>query len=256
MRRYILLLLVQISLTSSGQVHRPEKSFYPVYAIYPHLLDTATNTEYVYDENGILVCALAVIDTTQLYRRVTYYFANKNKSWEYSEKYNRRCDTTRSWTENGILQYMEIYSDTGYTVLDFSYESGRILQVGNYMYSKDSGASVTIRDSATFETYESAPCSSDCLQRCGPWFTFYENGQLESEGKYLPNVFMIDYPTKDSAGIAVIVRRSGFEDNQYTMGIRCSTYLKDGTWKYYNENGKEIGEEYYDGGFLKSKTGY
>lgn len=240
---------------SSGQVHHAEKSFYPIYAIYPHILDSATNTVYIYDDSASLVCTIALIDTTQLYRRVTFYYANKNKSWQFSEKNQLRCDTMRQWTENGKLHGIEIYSDTDYVSIDFS-ENGNILQMGTYSVCRDTFGPYIIRDSTTFDIYEAGRCDSDYFVPSGVWYTFHENGTLESEGRYLPREFGVMYPTVDSAGIAVVVKKTSFDMSNYSMGITCSTQLKDGTWLYYNDQGNLTWEEYYEGGLLRNSIQY
>ncbi len=253
MKNIFLIILLQYSINGFAQYPIHEKPFEDVYANYPHILDSVSNTEYVYDDSAILVCTIEWIDTSQFHRRVTHYFGNGNKSDEYVEKNHEYCDTLRRWTRSGLLAYMEINSDTGFLSIDFWNETGTIFQWGTYSHYSDISGSYIIRDSTTFDIYESERCNTRCFVPTGTWFMFHENGVLESEGKYLPQAFTVKYPIVDSAGIAVVVKKTGF-DEIILSGILCITFLKDGAWNYYSENGEKIREEYYKGGLLKSTT--
>jgi len=72
--------------------------------------------------------------------------------------------------------------------------------------------------------------------RAGNWVEYYKNGQLKSIGEYYPIEFTISFSE-------VISDSSG--NFKYSTSY-SPYYFKDKTWKYYNECGELIKEEYYE----------
>ena len=186
---------------------------------------------------------------------VTYYPDGKKRE-EHLEKNHDMYDTMRAWTEEGYLEKMNIYTDTGYTAFYF-YEDGTVWEAGRYLRSVAQPEYREIYDSAKFDKYYTASCNLKCLthtchdicyERIGIWKTYHPNGIIESEGHYLPMEFRVDYPMKDSSGTFVMVEKTSFEIER---GVICSAFLKDGVWFYYDPNGILMKVEIYFNGKLK-----
>ncbi len=83
--------------------------------------------------------------------------------------------------------------------------------------------------------------------RIGNWTTFYENGQQESTGIYLPQPFYVG--RIDTAQIEDIENEALVECVVKSESI---IFLKDKTWQYFSERGEMTREEYYTNGRLIS----
>lgn len=211
--------------------------------------DSLSRTSRFYDDSGRITCKIEQLDKEiGKHEHFISYAKNGQKTEEFFSKNRVVYDTLKKWTDKGELHLIEIYTDTGYTSIDYWHETGRILEIGTYTISKESPKNITVYDSTTFDKFITAECKTPCYVRTGIWKTFYENGILEGEGEYLPMAFNVSYPTKDSSGIAVPIKNTDFEMKPDTMYIICLTYLKNGKWIYYNEKGIKIKEEYYSNG--------
>ncbi|HXC03690.1 MAG TPA: WG repeat-containing protein [Bacteroidia bacterium] len=88
--------------------------------------------------------------------------------------------------------------------------------------------------------------------RTGVWTSFFPNGEVESEGLYCPvyaaawyqdTVYVPDYEDSHIMVLKVV-------------GGSMRVYLKQGSWRYYSEQGELILEERYEEGRLKKKIVY
>jgi antitoxin component YwqK of YwqJK toxin-antitoxin module len=219
--------------------------------------DTAARTLVFYDwRDNHITHTVQYQNFISLNEQWTFYYDNGKKEQQFTKCDSIQCDTLKIWAETGMLSEVKIYNDSGYTRIDYWSGSNQMYEKGSYVRSHDSSKSRIIRDSTNFLIYESVRCNGDCFKRVGTWFTFHPNGQLESEGKYLPDEYTVTYPTRDSAGIAVIIQKTNFDSYPYQMGIVTIGYAKDGIWTYYNDQGKLIREEYYEGGLLRNTIQY
>lgn len=195
-----------------------------------------------------------LLDSVNAYRHIVYYYENGKKIEEFHDRFFRKCDTSSKWTEEGLLYQREIYTDSGYVEMDYSYEEGIILSIGNYKLVHGERDQTIIYDSTNFDKYspdDECTFNGNCYERKGIWKTYHENGQIESEGKYLPSQYYVEDPMKyDSINdVMVDVPKTSFELNT-SFGVKCSVYLKDSTWSIYNKKGKKFQEKIYKGGLL------
>lgn len=208
-----------------------------------------------YFENGkVNYKIIQLSDTVNAYCHVVQYYANGRKSSEFHEKFLQKCDTFNEWTKEGVLHHREIYTDSGYVEIDYYSETGTILSIGNYKIVHGERDQTIIYDSTNFDKYSpDDECSfiRNCYERTGIWKTYHKNGEIESEGKYLPSQYLISYPMKyDSINdVMVDMPKTSFEFNT-SLGVKCSTYLKDSTWSIYNKQGNKIQEKIYKTGLL------
>ena len=208
-----------------------------------------------YFENGkVNYKIIQLSDTVNAYCHVVQYYANGRKSSEFHEKFLQKCDTFNEWTKEGVLHHREIYTDSGYVEIDYYSETGTILSIGNYKIVHGERDQTIIYDSTNFDKYSpDDECSfiRNCYERTGIWKTYHKNGEIESEGKYLPSQYLISYPMKyDSINdVMVDMPKTSFEFNA-SLGVKCSTYLKDSTWSIYNKQGNKIQEKIYKTGLL------
>lgn len=207
-----------------------------------------------YHENGQVGFKITQLsDTVNAYRHIISYYANGKKAEEFHDRYYQKCDTFSQWTKEGFLHHREVYTDSGYVEIDYYYEKGIILSIGNYKLVYGERDQTIIYDSTNFDKFSPAECSLDenCYERTGIWKTYHENGEIESEGKYLSSQYLISYPMKyDSINdVMVDIPKTSFEFTAL-FGITCSTYLKDSTWSIYNKQGKKFQEKIYRGGLL------
>jgi antitoxin component YwqK of YwqJK toxin-antitoxin module len=240
MRQFIFISIILISSISIGQTTKRTN-------------DTITSSEKYYNEQGRVRCEIIQLDKVpDKQRHIICYGQNGQKTKDFFEKDNVKYDTLREWTEDGKLNHMEIYADSGFTTIDYWPETGRILETGQYKFSTASPDNIIIYDSATFNKYTSAKCDYEpCYIRIGIWKEYHENGVLASEGKYLPINFKGNTPS-DSAGIKVSNKKTSFEMIPSVSYITWRTNsIKDGLWKYYDEKGIKIKEELYENGLLK-----
>jgi antitoxin component YwqK of YwqJK toxin-antitoxin module len=176
----------------------------------------------------------------------------KEKTNFYKSFFDR---TIEYFTEKGIHHNTKIFSDTGYQIIEY-YDNGEIFETGQYLEVEYPGPDTIIYDSVLFNIYETKICGSKyCDIRTGIWCTYYENGVLESKGSYLPREFTTLMPmVKDSSNTWEVIDNTSFD--RMGMFAVLSTYLKDGIWECYNENGELIRKEYYSGGLLREIYNY
>ena len=173
------------------------------------------------------------------------YYWNGNKESEYSERYGIPYDTSRYWDNKGRLESMEIYSDSGYISMIYD-SSGLIRERGEYVLPQHVHNTIHIVDSLKNIDYHSKPIEYGTFVPYGVWTTYHTNGKLESIGRYLPDNFEgaeygYDTVTNNCYPAGTIIL--------YT--ISTETRLRDGTWHYYDNSGKEIRKEFYEGGVLR-----
>jgi len=241
MKRLLYLLFLLISTTTFGQT---EKFIY----------DSLSRTAKFYDDSGHVTCKIVHLDKeADKHQHFITYNKNGQKTEEFFSKNGVVYDTLKRWTDKGELHHIEIYTDSGYTAIDYWYETGHILEIGKYKVAKVPPDNFTIYDSTTFDIFTTIKCNNDkpCYVRTGIWKEYYKNGTLESEGQYLPTAFEGIIQTKDSSGIGVPVKKTSFEMVSDVTYLTVLTYLKNGTWKYYDEKGLKTKEEFYKGGHLK-----
>ena len=201
-----------------------------------------------YYPNGKKSCEIIQLDTIpDAHRHIIYSYENGQKKQEFYDRNRIAYDTLKEWNQNGHITSLKIFTDTGYISTEY-YEDGKILEKGEYKVSKQEPEMIVVYDSTTFDKYITSKCGTPCYIRTGIWRTYHPNGALESEGEYLPMRFDVAYPTKDSSGIMVLVKKTSFEF--MGSGVGCSTYLKDGAWEYFDDKGQRIKRESYKSGKL------
>ena len=207
-----------------------------------------------YYENGQISYSITELsDLDNAYRHIVYYYENGKKSEEFHDRFFQKCDTSSKWTEEGLLHHREIYTDSGYVEMDYYYEEGTILSIGNYKLVHGERDQTIIYDSTNFDKYspdDECTSNSNCYERTGIWKTYHKNGKIESEGKYLPSQYFVAYPMESDStnDVMVDIPKTSFEFKGF--GVVCSTYLKDSTWSIYNKQGKKFQEKIYRGGLL------
>lgn len=240
MKRLLIILIVFISANCSGQTGK-------------YLYDTLLRTGTDYYESGRVQC-----ETKQLakefdkQRHIICYYKNGRKKEEFFDNNRIKYDTLKEWTDRGELLHMEIYKDSTYINIDYWYETGQISEIGNCRITKIRPDKIIVYDSTTFDEYNSYDVNQEIyVLRIGVWRGYHKNGEIESEGEYLPMAFYRTIQGRDSSGIFVEDKKTSFEmiPNKIYAGVR--SYLKNGIWKYYDEKGVKIKEEFYADGVLK-----
>ena len=207
-----------------------------------------------YYENGKVAFKITELsDSLNAYRKIVSYYPNGNKSEEFHDRFFKNCDTLSRWTEEGFLHHREVYTDSGYVEIDYYYEEGAILSIGNYKLVHGKRDQKIIYDSTNFNKYrpdDECVLNGYCYERTGIWKTYHKNGKIKSEGRYLPSKYLVAYPMEyDSINkVNINIPKTSFECKGF--GIVCSTYLKDSTWSIYNKQGKKFHEKIYRGGLL------
>jgi len=240
MRIFIFIFTFLISITLFGQKD---------YEVW----DSLSRTLKWLDDSGRVFCKFIQLDR-ELGKNVHYieYYENGQKMEEGFKKNKINYDTIRKWTEKGELHNMEIYSDTGYTEIE--YWQGLISLIGKYQISYTKPDDITIYDSVQLYEYKTEPwsCDTPYYVPIGVWKYFHENEVIESEGEYLPFNFYDLLEWNESKQVYVGIREKDFENNNdpdklYIVG---KTYLKNGWWFYYNDKGIKTKEEFYKNGLL------
>jgi antitoxin component YwqK of YwqJK toxin-antitoxin module len=217
------------------------------------VFDSITRTEKYFHENGQVKYEIIHLDKIlDKHRHIIGYYKNGQKSEEFFDKNHVVYDTLRKWNESGKLNYLEAHSDTGYTTIEYWSESGRIATIGQYKISNQPIDKLTIYDSTTYDIYVTEKYDNPCYVRTGTWKTYYENGNLESEGQYYPMKFTFTTPTRDSSNVAILTKKTSFETIPDITYIVCSTYLENGLWIYYNDKGQKPKEVFYKNGQPKT----
>jgi antitoxin component YwqK of YwqJK toxin-antitoxin module len=214
--------------------------------------DSLSRTSKFIDGNGHVINEIIELDKEKgKQEHFISYAKNGQKTEEFFMKNGVTYDTLKRLTDKGELHHVEIYTDSGYTSIDYWYDTGRILEIGEYKISKTSPKNITVYDSTSFNKYTTAECKIPCYLRNGRWNTFHENGIIESEGEYLPMDFRVAYPTKDSSAVALVLENTSFEMIPDVSYVICLTFLKNGHWIYYDTKGVMTKEEFYKNGLLQ-----
>ncbi len=185
-------------------------------------------------------------------RHVTKYWWNGNKREEYSQRYAMKYDTSWHWDSDGFLTHLDVYSSAGYISIDYHDSSNRIRQRGEYKLLGKIQPPILIEDTVNEIKYNSKPCDYGCYAPIGTWHTFHSNGQLESSGNYLPIQFESEQVYQDT----LVYESPCYPPGTFVLIVlEGDVLLRDGQWAFYDEFGKKIREEYYEGGLLR-KTIY
>lgn len=210
-----------------------------VLMFFPQIIFGQISSYKYYNEDSTVNCEIIQLDSIMdAHRHILYFHRNGKKASEYFDKNRVPYDTLFKWDNQGNLTRLEIYSDSGYIEIDY-YDNGNLSQIGQWKRMTEQKYDIVIYDSTNWDIYEATECKYPCFQRSGIWKTFYKNGVLRSEGKYLPIKFSISYPTlKDSNGVSQIIPKTSFSVIPELIYIGCYTYLFDGNWIYYTEEGK------------------
>lgn len=211
------------------------------------LFDSISRTHFTYDSIW-LEMTIQDENYVSTSRLVTGYHRNGAKSYQYRERRGLvYFDTLREWSESGLLEHIEISSDTGYVEIDFDPHSGVIIQRGENKIGKYSGT-ITIVDDTGELGFRSAWCDSGCIIPVGEWITFHDNGLIESEGEFLPfnmqklQTYIDTIPADMLGNLNVHV----------LCIVESETKVRDGKWVFYNDQGVKIREEIYESGLLRS----
>jgi antitoxin component YwqK of YwqJK toxin-antitoxin module len=214
-----------------------------------YVFDTITRTEQFFNDNGHVSCEIIQLDKIMdKHRHIIHYSKSGQKTKEFFDKNRVVYDTLREWTDKGKLHHMEVYSDSGFTAIDYWSETRRILAIGQYKIANPPPDKITIYDSTTYNIYETEKCDNPCYIRIGSWKYFYENGNLETVGQYLPMHFVYIIPTRDSSNVAIPIKKTSFETIPNISYMLVKTYLQDGLWIYYDDKGEKTKEEFYKNG--------
>lgn len=219
--------------------------------LIPMIGKAQVSSDKYYRSDSTVYCEIIQLDSLMdAHRQIVHYHKNGSKAREYFDNNRVIYDTLNEWNEEGVITYREIYSDTGYTQISY-HSNGQISEIGAWVRVYQRSKEMTVRDSSTFEIYETAKCKDVCYERIGKWKSYYPNGHLKSQGSYLPMEFSVAIPTAtDSSGVNHYpVSKTSFDfisPSGIYMG--CSTFLPNGKWIFYLETG-EIKEEvtYKDG---------
>lgn len=184
---------------------------------------------------------------------VVSYDGKGNKTGEYSMRYNVYYDTLRRWSEPGKVETVEIYSDSGYISMTYSDTTGVLLQRGEYKLPRKFKNLPKIIDTANEIEYYPRNSEYPFYVPAGTWSYYHSNGALESTGTYLP--------------VNVESRKTYYDTLHDTYGcnppctvliyhVVTDVMLRAGTWYFYDESGRIIREELYEGGLLRSTIQY
>ncbi|HET6228252.1 MAG TPA: hypothetical protein VFF27_18370 [Bacteroidia bacterium] len=214
--------------------------------------DSLTHTEKYLDVNGRVQYEIIQLDKVpDKHRHIIYYGISGQKTLEFYDKDRKVYDTLRKWTDEGKLYHQEIYNSKGYTTVDY-WGTGKISEIGKLEISKEQPKDFVVYDSASLQKYTIARCelNETCYIRVGIWKAYHKNGILAAEGKYLPWRFRSAVPMKDTGGAMVAMDNTSFNISPNVSYGIGEGYLKDGKWKYYDDAGKLIREEFYKNGVL------
>ncbi|MEN9441926.1 MAG: hypothetical protein RLZ33_2003 [Bacteroidota bacterium] len=223
--------------------------------LFPLLLIGQISSHKYYREDSTVQCEIIQLDKKyDLHRQIIYYYENGQKREEFFDRNRVIYDTLKQWDTLGQLVYFEIYSDTGYIQIQYHNNTTNIREIGYWRYVNSRSQNLTIYDSINFLKYETAECKKPCYERVGNWKTFYPNGIVKSEGKYLPMEFHVNIDQRtDSLGNVYNPKKESFEMEEGIIYMVCSTFLPDGKWTLYTELGEIKEEEIYINGFPINK---
>lgn len=223
--------------------------------LFPLILFGQISSNKYYREDSTVQCEIIQLDEKQdAHRQIIYFNENGQKREEFFDRNRVIYDTLKKWDELGALFYIEIYSDTGYTQIEYYNGTNNIRGIGYWKYVKSRSLNLTIYDSINFNKYETAECEFPCYERIGIWKTFYPNGIIKSEGKYLPMEFHVNIDQRtDSLGNVYYPKKNSFEMEEGIIYMGCSTFLPDGKWTLYTELGEIKEEVIYINGFPINK---
>jgi len=138
------------------------------------------------------------------------------------------------------------------------YYKGNIVEEGEYIDGKKEGKLITyyqdnklkefiylVNDSIRFETvyYNNGVVKSNGMtkngSKVGTWCYYFENGILDTKGNY-------SYVKVTKENIKEVL------DKLNTSSVGGTSSLKDGDWKYYNQDGTLKKREKYERGILKN----
>lgn len=125
------------------------------------------------------------------------------------------------------------------------YKSGKLKLEGNFT-QLDSIECIGCYNSSQNKKISKA---NSHIMRTGEWKEYHENGQLKSIGTYkgIHETLIIEWP-KDYE------KKTGMD--RWVPGTYTEDYLKDNTWKYYNDSGQLIRVEFYFKGMLADVIKY
>jgi len=149
---------------------------------------------------------------------------------------------------NGLPERFEIQLiDSTYMSIEFHLGDDRIRAIGRFRkyYGQFTGLTCIDQEDSTYVAKErSCPLvysevlrswQEPCEARTGEWLHYWPNGVLESRGEYHPKEFE-----------GVQDGFSHFEGETYFVQITKDTWVKIGTWEYFNEEGHLIGTVNHD----------
>jgi antitoxin component YwqK of YwqJK toxin-antitoxin module len=170
-----------------------------------------------------------------------YYIIKKNgvKIKEFKLINQKAIGVCKDYYDNGNLK---LISEFAYFQHIFCYngiwkeydESGKLKTEGSYRFAD------SIECISCYEPYHNniKTKAYSHSERSGEWKEYHENGQVKAIGCYkgIHEINSTHIPKK--------------MDGVFIPGDYFEEYLKDKYWKYYNEKGELIKEEYYFKGML------
>lgn len=216
-----------------------------------YVYDSLTHTEVWRFSNGNIETVCKWYDVGRIHDHRTTHYSNKGlKTAEFSQRNGMFYDTARYWRDDGSLELMEIYSDSGYVSISYHDTTGFMQERKEYRIPNKIRSFVHLNDTINNVEYYSQPVEYGSYEPAGTWSTFHANGQLESTGSYLPLIF----ESHDRGYDTSKQDRGCYPAGTIIMYdiVNDAAVLKDGTWHYYDENGKKVREEFYEGGILRN----
>ncbi|GIV28866.1 MAG: hypothetical protein KatS3mg035_2219 [Bacteroidia bacterium] len=180
----------------------------------------------------------------------------------------------RQWIKHGP----EIkYNQQGIITSVLHYQNGKPIGIGSYNYDLEKYTTINDNDSSVclHGIYKSYYPNGQLMcigmynkgMKTGEWKEYFSNGQLKSVGEYEDSILIL-FPDYDVRRIFIANRKfqkidsipliessedsllRSFHLNRSNVFYPYNLYFKTGIWRYYDEKGKLIKEEYYEKGKL------
>ena len=233
--------------------------------------------DYGHDKNAIGIFDTSFVLTGFLHGEERHYYKNGNLSYIGSGNYNytdsvcrtyyengqiaveqsfdngKRVGKTTAWHENGKVKGYNYYEDdkpigtwqewdeNGQLIKEHRFKAIKLSS--KFGRGRNSEASVKRKTKEWYSNGQFKKTEKWGFDlNLGRYAEYYENGQLKAKGKYANPFWAMGYVI-----FWCNCPRSFKEDDSFRNGI------KNGKWKYYNENGDLLTTQKYRFGFLKKE---
>jgi antitoxin component YwqK of YwqJK toxin-antitoxin module len=217
--------------------------------LIPFVVNGQVSSHKYYRADSTVYTELIQLDSIDgVHQQIVDYHENGQKAREFFAKHRIIYGTLNQWSKDGVITHQEFYTDTGYREVSY-HNNGQISSIGYWVRVSQRSKEMTIRDSSTFDEYNTAKCKFTCYERADIWKTYYTNGTLKSEGRYLPMQFIVFHQSAiDSNGISYTIPKSSF-DLPAGISNGWGKFFPEGKWTYYLESGEIKEEITYTNGF-------